>query len=94
MVIGAIPQTDRLESRKRTLAALGRLQTAAIKQRQLDVVECRGAGQQVETLEHEADLRVANVGKRILRHPRDVFSVEKILTRRRPVETPDDVHEG
>jgi hypothetical protein len=59
---------------------LGGFQTAAIQERQLDVVERRGAGQQVESLEHEANLRVADGGQRILRHARDVCPVEKILT--------------
>jgi hypothetical protein len=36
------------------MAARGRLQAAAIEQRQLDIVERRGARQEIETLEHEA----------------------------------------
>ena len=45
----------------RALVPLGRLQrVAAVEQRQLDVVERRGPRQQVEPLEHEPDLLVAD----------------------------------
>ncbi len=47
----------------RPLVALGAAERAvAVQQRQLDVLERRGARQQVEALEHEADLRVADLG--------------------------------
>src|SRR5262245_9423444 len=47
------------QRRARALALLGR-RDAAIHERQLDVLECAGARHQVEALEHEADLAIAD----------------------------------
>ena len=89
-----LPSPTSVEHLERALVPFGRLQAvAAVEQRQLDVVERRGARQQVEALEHEPDLLVAHGGQRVLRHRRHVLAVEQVLARRRPVEAADDVHE-
>src|SRR5437867_10153955 len=61
MMIRTVPETDQREHVQRALVALGRFHSAAaVQQRQLDVVERRGARQQVESLEHEPDFPVAH----------------------------------
>ena len=50
--------------------------------------------QQVELLEDEADAPVAHLGQRGLAHVADVLAGQVVATRRRDVETAEDVHEG
>ena len=69
------------------------MRATVVEQRQLDVVERRGARQQVETLEDEADLAVAHDRELIAGHPRDIFAVEDVTAARRAIETAEDVHE-
>ena len=58
-VIQAIAEPDRLERARRALSPLG-LRHAGVHHRELDVGERRGARDEVEALEHEADLAVAH----------------------------------
>ena len=69
------------------------LRRAVVEQRQFDVVERRGARQQVEALEDEPDLAVAHDRELVLRHARDVLAVEDVAAARRPIEAPEDVHQ-
>ena len=57
MMVRAVGEPHRVERRHRAFAPLGRLDDALarVEQRQLDVLERRGARQQVEALEDEAD---------------------------------------
>ncbi len=66
---------------------------ARVEQRQLDVLERRGARQQVEALEHEADGLVADARQFVVRQRRDVAAVEQVTPGGRPIETAEDVHE-
>ena len=79
----------------RPLAPLGRRHAAAVRveQRQLDVLERRGARQQVEALEHEPDLRVADARQLVVRQLRHVAAVQQIAAARRPIQAAEDVHE-
>ena len=52
---------------------------AVIDQGQLDVVEGGGAGQQVEGLEDEADLLVADAGELVVVELADQLAVEPVL---------------
>jgi hypothetical protein len=61
-VVHALAEADPLERPARPLAALAARQ-AGVDQRQLDVVQRVGARQQVEGLEDEADLLVADAGE-------------------------------
>ena len=67
---------------------------AAVKQGELDVVQGGGAGQQVEGLEDEADLTVADVRQLAGVHVGDVGAGEAVGARCRRVEAADDVHQG
>ena len=97
VVVHALAEADDLEHFLRALVPLGGLhlvRAAVVEQRQLDVVERRRPRQQVEPLEDEADLLVADDRQLVLRHPGDVLAVEEVLPARRPIQAPDDVHEG
>ena len=83
------------EALSRLLLALARrVAVRGVDQRQLDVLERRRAGEQVERLEDEADLPVPDLGALVAVEPGDVDPVEKVAARRGPVEAADDVHEG
>ena len=66
----------------------------AVQQGELDVLERRGSRQQVESLEDEPDLLVAHARELALRQLGHVAAVEPIGSGRRPIETPEQVHEG
>ena len=61
-------------------APLGRSH-ARVRQRQLDVLQRGRAGQQVEALEDEADLAVADHGELVLVEQLDVDAVEQVAPR-------------
>ena len=54
----------------------------------------RGAGQQVEALEDEAERAVPRVRELAPRELRDVLPFEQVAPRRRAIEAADEVHEG
>ena len=72
--------------------ALGRRE-AAIAQRDVDVVEDVEVGDQVEALEDEADLLVADARLLAVREPRDVDAVELVGSGGEGVEQAGDVQE-
>ena len=51
---------------------------AGVDEGQLDVVERRGPRQQVEGLEHEADLAVADLGQLVVVHLRDELAAQHV----------------
>ena len=67
---------------------------AGIDQRQLDVAQGGGPRQQVEGLEDEADLPVADLGELVVVHLADVDAVELVLARGGRVQAADQVHQG
>src|SRR6266849_3384920 len=69
-------------------------QGRAVEQGQLHVLERGGARQQVEGLEHEADLLVAHPREPVAAHAGDVEPVEVVLPRGRSVQAAQQVHEG
>src|SRR5687767_3512343 len=80
---------DALECRRHTLPPLGRPH-AAIRERQFDVlVDCQVANQ-VEALEDEADLTVADPGALRQRQRRDGITLQQIRAFARRVEQPED----
>src|SRR5881394_744371 len=91
-VIAAVREAHAREHALGLGLALGEAQ-AAIDQRLHHVLERRCARQQVEVLEDEADLLVADVGERILVEPAHVVAVQHVATRSGRVETADDVHQ-
>ena len=67
---------------------------AGIHQRQLDIVQAGGPGKQVEGLEHEADLLVADPGQLVVLQLGDPVAVEPVLPGRGAVQAADQVHQG
>jgi hypothetical protein len=65
-----------------------------VDQRQLDIVEYIGAGQEIEGLEDEADLFVSDLGQTVLAERTDISAVKKIGPRGRHIEAADNVHQG
>ncbi len=65
-----------------------------VDQGQLDVVQRRGPREQVERLEHEADLLVADPRELVVAQFRDPVAVEPVFAAGRAVQAADHVHEG
>ena len=82
-----------VERREGLLLPLG-AGDAGVEERQLDVAQERGLGQQVEGLEDEADLLVADRGELEAGELRDVLAVQAVGALGRRVEAAEDVHEG
>src|SRR3569623_3397518 len=83
-------QPDALQRILDALLALA-ARAAAIAQRHIDVVEQVEVGNQVEALEDEADLLVAQPRARLVAELRDVDAVELVLAARRFLEQAGDV---
>jgi hypothetical protein len=66
---------------------------AGVEQRQLDVLERAGAGQQVEALEDEPERFVADLRELVGVEPRDVAPTQEKPASRRAVEAAEDVHQ-
>ena len=67
--------------------------TPAVEERQLHVGLRAGAREQVEGLEHEPDVLVAQRGEFVLRQLADLLALDRDAPGRRPVQQPDDVHQ-
>ncbi len=65
-----------------------------VDQRQLDIIERRGAGQQVEGLKDEADLLVSDAGELVVVEVGHPMAVEPVLPGGRAVEAADQIHQG
>jgi hypothetical protein len=64
-----------------------------VDQRELDVVQAGGPRQQVESLEHEADLLVPDPGQLVVLQLRYPVAIEPVLPTCGTVETADQVHQ-
>ena len=67
---------------------------AAVDERQFDVLDRRGAGEQIVALEHEAEVVAPEQRALIAGQPGDIDAVETVAAGGRPVEAADDVHGG
>ena len=63
-----------------------------VEHRKLDVLQRRRARQEIESLEHEADFLIADVGELIAIQLRNVHAVQVIAAARWMVEAAEDVH--
>ena len=94
MMVRALAEAHRFQRGHGARVPLGRFhRLVRVEQRQLDVIERRGARQQVEPLKHEPDLVVAHFGELVAAELGDVASVEEILAARRMIEAAEDVHQ-
>ena len=80
---------------ERFLGALDALlrRDAGVDQRQFDVVQRGGAGQQVERLEDEADFLVADAGQFVVIEFADEMAVEPVIALAGSIEAADEVHQ-
>ena len=92
-VVHAVGEADLLEQQLDPRLALARA-VAVEEQRHLDVLEGGDLRQQVEVLEDEADLAVADVGELVDVELRDLLAVEAVGAAARRVEAADDVEQG
>ena len=68
VVTGPVAEPDRLERRfGPPVSFLATHAVAVVQQRELDVVESRGAGEEIEALKDETDLLVSHRGQGVLR---------------------------
>src|SRR5262249_12583541 len=88
----ALAESHGRQRRAGLLVLLGE-RYVAVEKRQLDVFNGAGARNEVEVLEDEPQLLIANGGALIGGQIRDVGAAEVIGAARRAVEAADDVHE-
>ena len=93
MVVHAFAQAHVLKRLARTGVALaGR--DARVQQGKLDVLQCSGARQQVETLKHEPQGAVAQPSQGIAVELRHLPARQPVVPRTGTVEAPQNVHQG
>src|SRR6266850_2902558 len=89
----AVRETQPLEQRARPRAPLAAEYTAAILERQRHVLFHGEPWHQVECLEDEADLPIADLRQPLARQRADVLAIQPIAARGGRVEAPEDVHQ-
>jgi len=93
-MVGSVGKTDDLEAVERPLAHVARrVALLAVHHGQLRVFQSSGTGEQVEALENETDLLVADVGELVAVELGNIDPVEQIAAARRTVEAAEQVHE-
>src|SRR5438034_1229852 len=94
MMVGSARQADQFKRLHRPIASRARAEPAgSVQHRQLNILQRRSASQQMKALKDETDFLVADVGQLIVIKARDVHALQEISSRRRAVETADEVHE-
>src|SRR5438105_10081927 len=73
--------------------ALAKRQAPAVEQRQLDVLQRRGARQQIEALKDKADVAIANAGALVARHRHDFLARQFEAAGGGTVEAAERIHE-
>src|SRR5690606_12467901 len=92
-VAGAVREADPLERLGGKLPPLPR-RHPAVDQRQRHVLPRRRARQELEVLEDEADLAVAQGGQLVVAHVLHVVAAEPVAAAARPVQAAEDVEQG
>ncbi len=90
-VFHALPQTDFLQSQCRDLVAVLH---AGVLQREFDIAKRALSWEEVELLEHEADVLVPDLGELVLIEVGDVLAVQKVHPAGGLVKAPEGVHKG
>src|SRR5690606_15270101 len=91
--LGALGEADSRQRAERELPPSGRGK-ATVDQRELDVLDGAGAGEEVEALEHEADEAPAQQRPLAAVGVAEVDAPEAVRAGARRVEAADDVHRG
>jgi hypothetical protein len=92
-VPGARLKSYCLESRQGTGVHVTR-RNARIQQRQLNVLLRTGTRQEMETLKHKTDFRIADLGQTIARQLGDVYPFQEVMATAGAIETSQDIHKG
>ena len=87
LVVHTVAQSYGLQGLDGFLPTLGSGDLGVIHQRQLHILQGGRLRQEVITLEHEADLTVAQFGALGLRHRANADAIEEVLTRRGGIQT-------
>ena len=90
----AVAQTHFDECVDGALAALLGLDLGIIHQRELDVFDGCGLGEEVVVLEDESDLAVAQLGTLVAAHPTHRHAIEIVFARRGGIEASNLVEQG
>ena len=93
LVRDPVGELDPLERLERARAPDGAGDTG-VDERQLHVVQRRGSRQQVEGLEDEPDLLVADARQLVVLHLPHLLTVEQVTASAGRVQAPDQVHQG
>src|SRR6185503_17664288 len=91
-MLGAIGQSDAIERRTGALSPLVAVDPG-VEQRELGVFQDRGAREEVEGLENEAELQVADLRELARGEGGDVFAVEPVFALGGRIEASEDVHQ-
>ena len=85
-------EAHQIEQRLRACMALG-FGDARHDHRQLEVLERGDARNEIEELKHEADAQQAMLFERALVHLREILSIDDDLSRRRPIDSAEQVEQ-
>jgi hypothetical protein len=91
----ALPQAEKVQRRARPLDAHG----AALRprrgviERQADILDGAGAGQEIEALENKAEPFAADAGEVRFAQRRDIDALQEIMAAGRQVEAAENIHE-
>ncbi len=91
-MVGAVAQADALQRGAGAAQSLGATQPG-VHQRQGDLLEGRGARQQVELLEDEADAAAADARLGVVGQLADVLAAQQVSSAVGRVQTAEDVHQ-
>ena len=86
-------QSHREQRRHAPARAARAAGVVGVQQRQFHILQRAGPRQQVELLEHEADLLVANLRQLVAVQLADADPIQPVLPGRRLVEAPENVHQ-
>ena len=91
----AIAEAEKLQRRARPFDAHGAAlrPRGGVVERQADILEGAGAGQEVEALEYEAEAFAADAGEVRLAQRRDIDALQEVMAAGRLVEAAENIHE-
>ena len=94
MMVEPIAEADECELLVSPIAPFHRGNAGSVEERELDIFERGGAGEEIEVLEDEAEAAIANEGALIGSESGDLFAREHVAAAGRPIKAAEGVHEG
>src|SRR5665213_692588 len=77
-----------------TMAIAQGYRRLTVEERQFDILHGRGTCQQIEALEYEADLAIAQLGELLAVEACDIHIIQQVAAGRRPIQASQNVHHG